>query len=293
MRQIVSIFESSLAKRFADYLQSIGISCTIDQGSDGFRIWVHHDDQVATAKAEIPDFLADPHNERYRRPAALKVDRIRDHAVKQPALRGQVVMLKDKWNRSTTTPYAITFLLIGVSFGVAIFLGFMPKPHDQRFDQLWFSTTGSMKQIVSGEVWRLVTPIFLHADMMHLIFNMLMVYQLGMLTESRVGSIKFFSMVLAIAVLSNTAQFLYSKHLFGGMSGVNYGLFGYCWIKGKIDPSREPQLNPQAVTMMLVWFVLCLINVIPNVANWVHGVGLATGVVIAIGGTALKRIMKN
>ena len=70
------------------------------------------------------------------------------------------------------------------------------------------------------------------------------------------------------------------------MSGVVYGLFGYIWIKGKFDPRSGLGLPQQTVFMMLGWFVACVF-IIPNVANWAHGIGLVAGMVIAAGGLML------
>ena len=67
--------------------------------------------------------------------------------------------------------------------------------------------------------------------------------------------------------------------MFGGMSGVVYGLLGYIWIRGKYDASSNLFVHPQTVMMMIIWFFLCLIGLIGNVANTVHGIGLATGII--------------
>ena len=81
-----------------------------------------------------------------------------------------------------------------------------------------------------------------------------------------------------IAALSNLAQYSVGGPYFCGISGVVYGLFGYIWMKSKFDPDSGFYVHPQTVMMMLLWFVLCLSKMIPNIANTVHGVGLAVGV---------------
>ena len=60
------------------------------------------------------------------------------------------------------------------------------------------------------------------------------------------------------------------------MSGVVYGLLGYIWVKGKFDPGSGYFLHPNTMAFMMIWFVACLV-IIPGIANWVHGVGLAVG----------------
>ena len=184
---------------------------------------------------------------------------------------------------------------------VAYFTGLAPKFNDPNINRLFFSSDGTFQPILNGEIWRLVTPIFLHFNLMHIVFNMLMTYQLGMEIEQRRGSLKFLGMVLVIATLSNAAQFWFGGHRifghwvgnehFGGMSGVDYGLFGYAWIKGRLDRSSGFDLPQQTVTMMLVWYVLCVLEVIPNVANWCHGIGLLSGVMIAAIGTWIRPLL--
>jgi GlpG protein len=84
-------------------------------------------------------------------------------------------------------------------------------------------------------------------------------------------------MVVILGIGSNFCEYYMVTPQFGGMSGVLYGLFGYIWIRSLCDPSSGLVLSSSTVGMMLVWFFLCLVNVIPNVANWAHGGGLFLG----------------
>jgi GlpG protein len=94
------------------------------------------------------------------------------------------------------------------------------------------------------------------------------------------GQVRFALIVLGIAGLSNMAQFVQTGWpIFGGMSGVNYGLFGYIWLRGKYDPSSGLYLTPQDKMLMLVWFVICFTNLVGPVANTAHAVGLVAGAV--------------
>jgi GlpG protein len=84
-------------------------------------------------------------------------------------------------------------------------------------------------------------------------------------------------LVLVIAVGSNLAQFFYAGPVFGGMSGVVYGLLGYIWMRGKFDPGSGLYLHPTTVTMMIIWFLACFTPFIPHVANGTHAAGLVIG----------------
>jgi GlpG protein len=61
------------------------------------------------------------------------------------------------------------------------------------------------------------------------------------------------------------------------MSGVDYGLLGFLWIRGKYDPRAGFELNPGSVKMMLIWLVLCYTGLMGSIANMAHTVGLLTG----------------
>ena len=65
--------------------------------------------------------------------------------------------------------------------------------------------------------------------------------------------------------------------VFGGMSGVVYGLLGYVWIRGKFDPGSGLYLHSYTVTMMIIWFVACLTGVLGPIANTAHAAGLVMG----------------
>jgi GlpG protein len=171
----------------------------------------------------------------------------------------------------------LTLVLIGVSVAVALLDGLNPTMRNVHW--LWFSEpgTGIMTELRAGQVWRLLTPIFIHFGAMHLIFNMFWLRDLGGQIETRQGTARLALIVVMLAIGSNFGQYFWEGPIFGGMSGVVYGLLGYIWIRGRCDPSSGLILSSTTVWMMLVWFFLCVANVIPNVANGAHAAGLILG----------------
>ena len=303
MRQIGSISNQGEAERFADFLRAEGYACSIDSGTDGYRVWVQDDDHVPAAKQELPRFLAEPDHERYRDASRRARERLNADRLRRKSSREQIVNVSEKWDRPAYETAPMTYALVAMTIFVAILTGLDPKFTDPRINRFFFSTDGSFQPILNGEYWRIFTPMFLHFNMIHIVFNMLMTYQLGVEIEKRRGSIKFLGIVLVIAGLSNAAQFWFSGQMFhghwignphfGGMSGVAYGLFGYSWIKGRLDESSGFDVPQQMVTMMLIWYFLCVFEVIPHVANWCHGVGLATGVMLAAIGTWIQPLLRR
>ena len=139
-----------------------------------------------------------------------------------------------------------------------------------------------------GQWWRVITPIFIHFGIVHLVFNLMWLYDLGGAIESRWRARHLLMLVVLCGVLANGAQYVINwdfqdgfrqwNALSGGMSGVVYGLFGYLWIRGRRDPSLGLQLNQQTVLLMMGWLVLCLTGMIGRIGNSAHVVGLLVGV---------------
>ena len=134
-----------------------------------------------------------------------------------------------------------------------------------------------LPEIFSGQLWRLITPIFIHFTYLHIIFNMLWLFDLGRALEITQKSPQLGLLVVVIGVSSNLAQYWWSGPSFGGMSGVVYGLFGYVWMQARYNPRSGLIMNQQIMWMMMAWFVICWLGIVGNVANMAHTVGLLSG----------------
>ena len=139
-----------------------------------------------------------------------------------------------------------------------------------------------LSEILNGQLWRLFTPIIIHFGIMHIVFNLLWLYQLGSAIEQRQNRKRMMILVIVISVLSNLAQFFWSGPIFGGMSGVVYGLLGYVWAQGKFNPGAGIALNQSTTIMMLIWFIVCWMGLVGNIANMAHTVGLLCGVILGM-----------
>lgn len=133
---------------------------------------------------------------------------------------------------------------------------------------------------LAEQPWRLVTPMLLHFSLLHILFNLLWWADLGRLIERFQSSGQLLMITLVTSAVSNVAQFLTSGPAFGGLSGVVYGLLGYLWIYGRINPAAGYALRKEIVIFMLAWLVICFVGLSGVVANAAHLAGLVSGCVL-------------
>lgn len=172
----------------------------------------------------------------------------------------------------------LTVVLIATSVLVAALSRFGESK--EVLNLLYIATPNSegLDDIASGQIWRVITPIFIHFTMMHIVFNMMWTWDLGKLVEWRRGTLFLAAFVLVDGMTSNLAQYLMTgSPSFGGMSGVVYGLLGFVWMQGRYNPQFGYALTKPTVVMMAAWFVLCWLGVLGPIANWAHTVGLLVG----------------
>lgn len=312
MRQIATLADSTQAQKLADFLLTLNIDTHIQQDAQGWEVWVRDEDQLPRAREELEQFTRNPDDARYTEVGRLARNRRReefqleqDYNRRQQQLDEQMRHQGQAWvNNEPPTWMPVTTFLIALSVLVAITTNLGSNKLSFVFQNVAitpFEVTGEhirwpgLLAVRQGEVWRLVTPIFLHFGIIHLAFNMFVLYRLGRLVEWRCGSWLMIILVLLTAVPSNlgeyylqwswTKQFLpvESVHpLFGGMSGVLYGLFGFVWVTSRWEPRLRLEIGNDTIVMLLIWFFLCLSGVMGSIANIAHGVGLAMGVVLGV-----------
>jgi membrane associated rhomboid family serine protease len=83
------------------------------------------------------------------------------------------------------------------------------------------------EQVADGEWWRLVTSAFLHANLVHLAFNMLMLWWFGQALESALGRGRFVGIYLVSALAGSAGALLLSPDSYTlGASGAVFGILG-------------------------------------------------------------------
>ncbi|TMK42088.1 MAG: rhomboid family intramembrane serine protease [Actinobacteria bacterium] len=77
------------------------------------------------------------------------------------------------------------------------------------------------------EYWRLITSGFLHANLLHILFNMYLLYVLGLMLEPAIGSLRFAALYLVSLLAGSFGALLATPHsLTIGASGAVFGLMG-------------------------------------------------------------------
>ncbi|WP_207061963.1 rhomboid family intramembrane serine protease [Motiliproteus sp. SC1-56] len=210
--------------------------------------------------------------------------------------RGEPLEKEAPWERVTPglgfwlrhTP--VTLALIGISLGLTLLTSFgndLQWLHWFTFVDFNFQGSHLLYQslatlVESGQWWRWLTPIFLHFSFLHLVFNLLWTWELGRRIEWAQPRWVLLGLVLALGVGSNIAQYLMSGPMFGGLSGVIFGLMGYTWLWDRLEPRRAFGLPQALMTFMMIWLVLGVSGLIEKlgfgaIANTAHLSGLLCG----------------
>lgn len=288
MRQIGTLANESEARRLSGFLTFNGIDNTVELEGHEWSLWIHNEDRISEAREELARFRANPADPRYAQAAQAAKELDRREEQHRDLYNERILKIRRRLQRPAPLRCPVTFALIAASVLITLLSNFGKDPVIRGY--FIFGLPGiQFADIRHGQVWRLVTPIFLHFNMIHLLFDMMMFYQIGMLIETVHGSLRAALLILVAAVISNVAEALVGHGIFGGMSGVVYAQFGYVWMRGQFDPSVGFSLRSDSVIMMVGWAFLCLFNVIPDVANAAHFGGLFVGMIIGLTSALLRR----
>ncbi len=172
---------------------------------------------------------------------------------------------------SRMTP--VTGTLIAVNVVVFLVSGFGSGSLVGRFEMV--------PALVHQEPYRLLTAAFLHANWLHIAFNMYALAIFGPAVESIVGRVRFGLLYLTAGLGGGVASYLLSPELWGGVgaSGAIFGLMGAYFVL-----ARHHRLDTSAVIMVVVMNVI--IGFVDTQIDWrTHLGGLVVGAVVAFGYT--------
>jgi GlpG protein len=292
MRQIGTLSGEADARRFTAYLITQGIGAQAEEENDGWALWIREENQIEQARDELQSFKLDPKHSRYQGAERTAEAALREEHRRREKARKNIVELSGRWNQGGTRRAPLTMTLLVLSVVVTLWTNFggnrpqfetlsfsrltVPRNVDREEPQIYHA----FSDIQRGQVWRLVTPIFMHLGLLHLVFNLFWLWHLGSQVENRYGTLYLGVLVLCAAIASNAAQAIFVHPAFGGMSGVVYALFGYVWMKMLFEPSSGMFISGLNVIIMVGWFFLAMTGRVGDIANVAHGVGLAFGIAV-------------
>lgn len=277
MRQVGDITGRARAERFLNFLAAQGIQAEAREdegGGDRQTIWVIDEDQLAEAEQHFVSFKVSPDAAVFNAAPAAKPKA----PPKAEGGRSRYIDVRTEvFGRNKLGWTSVTMILIIASVALTIFSG---TPRGLELKRLlYFSEYMSLDfpEIRDGQVWRLVTPIFLHSGFIHLLFNMLWVYQLGGAIEANEGKLYLLAFTVVFAALVDTAQYLVSGPAFLGFSGVTYAYLGYVWMMSRYQPASRYFISRDTVIMMVIWIGVCYTGLLGPIANTQHVVGFLSG----------------
>jgi GlpG protein len=265
---------------FSMYLRQRGIKHRINEAGEHQELWV--------LDAADEPMVRDGY-------AALQRGDIQFEVVKQAASRSSVAqrLIDTIWQVPVTMVIIIvTGLLFPVTLGIENgevgdgfrllnFLSFNLVGDRVYFDDL--TTT-----LASGQFWRLLTPMFLHFGVLHIVFNMLWFWEIGRRIEVVNSGLLLLTLVLVSSLGSNLLQYyMTGPGFFGGMSGVVFGLLGYGLVWSQLVPRRDIGLPNSIYGFMLGFLVIGFSGLFDmlgmgSLANWAHLGGLIAGASVGL-----------
>jgi membrane associated rhomboid family serine protease len=139
--------------------------------------------------------------------------------------------------------------------------------------------------IDSGEIWRFVTPLFLHIGVLHLAFNSYALWIVGPQVEKLYGSSRFLLLYVLAGIGGVVASYWYHPDVpSAGASGAIFGLFGVLLVFAIKYRKSVPAFFAKAIgkgVLLTVAINLVIGWQIPQIDNSAHLGGLVTGMLLA------------
>ncbi len=182
------------------------------------------------------------------------------------------------------TPY-INYGLIAVNFAFFLYLEAVGSTEDTstmvRYGALFLPAV-----LQRGEYWRLLTAMFMHFGIQHIVNNMLILFVLGDNLERALGKVKYLIFYLICGIGANGICLL--KNVFSeeltvsaGASGAIFGVVGGLLYVVAVNRGRLEDLNTRQLVIM-VFFSLYAGFTTVGTNNTAHISGLVIGILTAV-----------
>jgi rhomboid protease GluP len=145
--------------------------------------------------------------------------------------------------------------------------------------------------IMEGQVWRLFTPLLLHASLLHIGANMYSLYALGPGLEIHYGRWRFLAVYILSGFSGNVFSFIFTTNNSLGASTAIFGLvgaYGVFLYQNRVllgDRARKSLMN-----VIVIAAINLLIGLSGGIDNWGHVGGLIGGLIFAWWGGPLLAV---
>lgn len=188
-----------------------------------------------------------------------------------------------------STPPVVTYTLIALC--ILVYLGQFASQTYFGFDLLAELGMKVNQGILQGQLWRLVTPMFLHGSLVHIAFNMYALHSFGRGLESSYGHLRFLLLYLIGGVAGNVASFGFTPE---NSLGSSTAIFGLLAAEAVFFYQNRELFAKQAGRILSNIASIAAINLligftVPNIDNWGHIGGALGGAAFAwLAGPLLK-----
>ncbi|KAG5179534.1 hypothetical protein JKP88DRAFT_270350 [Tribonema minus] len=132
--------------------------------------------------------------------------------------------------------------------------------------------------IVNGEAYRLLSAVFLHAGIIHFIFNMLALFSIGAVLERVFGGFKVLVIFIVSGVFSTAVSAIFLPYqVMVGASGAILGLLGGVWADLLQNWSLKQRPWVSIIVLFTITAVNLLLGLMPYLDNFAHMGGLVMG----------------
>ena len=192
----------------------------------------------------------------------------------------QNTMKKEKKLEKIFSPKkpVVTYILIVLN--LMVFLYGVLHGNDELINMF-----GNNYELVqNGEFYRLFTCMFVHADILHILFNMIALYSIGPVVERYYGKSKYIFIYLVSGLLGSvfSSVFMSANSVSIGASGAIFGLLGsICYFtyyyRATLQGILRDSIVPVIVINLIIGFML------PSVDLVAHIGGLLGGILVSMG----------
>lgn len=147
--------------------------------------------------------------------------------------------------------------------------------------------------VKNGEIYRLLTACFVHANFLHIFFNMYALYYIGPMVEKYYGKLKYLLIYLGSGIMGSLFSVVLSNNVSIGASGAIFGLFGSMLYFGyKYRATLDGFVRSGIIPVLFINLILGFI--VPNIDVYGHIGGLIGGLLLSyILGVYRKTKKKN